>query len=83
MMGVSANVRTGVVLPLLMLFLMHEAEAIWLNLPPAGMKCVSEEIHGNVIVLTDYVVVSDDHAYPTPTISIKVPPLQRVNSVLC
>ncbi|KAM7470373.1 hypothetical protein LguiA_008556 [Lonicera macranthoides] len=72
MMGVSANVRNGLVLPLLMLFLMQEVEAIWLNLPSAGMKCVSEEIHGNVVVLTDYVVVSDDHAYPTPTISVKV-----------
>ncbi|EPS69255.1 hypothetical protein M569_05513, partial [Genlisea aurea] len=47
------------------------SEAIWLNLPPAGTKCVSEEIQSNVVVLADYFVVFDDHAH-TPTISAKV-----------
>ncbi|CAI0439326.1 unnamed protein product [Linum tenue] len=46
-------------------------EAIWLNLPPSGTKCVSEELHNNVVVLADYVVVSDDHSH-TPAISVKV-----------
>ncbi|CAI0375507.1 unnamed protein product [Linum tenue] len=46
-------------------------EAIWLNLPPSGTKCVSEELHNNVVVLADYVVVSDDHS-SAPTISVKV-----------
>ncbi|CAI0375508.1 unnamed protein product [Linum tenue] len=45
-------------------------EAIWLNLPPSGTKCVSEELHNNVVVLADYVVVSDDHS-SAPTISVK------------
>lgn len=46
-------------------------EAIWLNLPASGTKCISEEIHNNVVVLGDYVVVSENHAH-IPTISIKV-----------
>lgn len=60
-------------LPLLMLFLLlQKSQAIWLNLPATGTKCVSEEIHNNVVVLADYVVVSDDHVHPTPSISTKV-----------
>ncbi|CAK7357032.1 unnamed protein product [Dovyalis caffra] len=47
------------------------SEAVWLNLPASGTKCVSEEIHSNVVVLADYVVVSDDHSH-VPTISVKV-----------
>ncbi|KAM7251512.1 hypothetical protein ACFE04_023395 [Oxalis oulophora] len=46
-------------------------EAIWLNLPKSGTKCVSEEIQHNVVVLADYVVVSEDHNH-LPTISVKV-----------
>nr|GMD04966.1 transmembrane emp24 domain-containing protein p24delta3-like [Ipomoea batatas] len=51
---------------------LEKGEAIWLNLPGSGTKCVSEEIHNNVVVLADYVVISDDHVHPTPTISVKV-----------
>ncbi|KDP38879.1 hypothetical protein JCGZ_05036 [Jatropha curcas] len=47
------------------------SEGIWLNLPSTGTKCVSEELHTNVVVLADYVVVSDDH-HRIPSISIKV-----------
>ncbi|KAK6945593.1 GOLD domain [Dillenia turbinata] len=47
-------------------------EAIWLNLPESGTKCVSEEIHNNVVVLADFVVVSDDVSGHDPTISCKV-----------
>ncbi|KAL9388073.1 hypothetical protein POPTR_003G019300v4 [Populus trichocarpa] len=47
------------------------SQGVWLNLPPTGTKCVSEEIHNNVVVLSDYVVVSDDHSH-IPTISVKV-----------
>ncbi|XP_059653432.1 transmembrane emp24 domain-containing protein p24delta3-like [Cornus florida] len=75
-MGESGNLRTRVVLTLLMLcltsYLMPVGQAIWLNLPPTGTKCVSEEIHNNVVVLADYVVISEDHTRATPTISIKV-----------
>ncbi|KAK6916016.1 GOLD domain [Dillenia turbinata] len=47
-------------------------EAVWLNLPGSGTKCVSEEIHNNVVVLADYVVVTDDVSGQNPTISCKV-----------
>ncbi|KAL1544459.1 transmembrane emp24 domain-containing protein p24delta3-like [Salvia divinorum] len=50
----------------------RRSAAIWLNLPATGTKCVSDEIHNNVVVLADYVVISDDHVHPTPTISAKV-----------
>ncbi|KAI4296251.1 hypothetical protein L6164_036224 [Bauhinia variegata] len=47
------------------------AQAIWLTLPSSGTKCVSEEIQNNVVVLADYVLVSDDHSHH-PAISVKV-----------
>ncbi|GLT96928.1 hypothetical protein SLE2022_145190 [Rubroshorea leprosula] len=46
-------------------------EAVWLSLPESGTKCVSEEIQNNVVVLGDYVVISEDHTH-VPTISVKV-----------
>lgn len=67
------RVTTGAVLLLLWWtsFLPMD-QAIWLNLPPTGTKCVSEEVHINVVVLADYVVIPDDHSHQTPTISAKV-----------
>lgn len=53
--------------------LVPSALAIWLTLPATGTKCVSEEIQSNVVVLADYVLVSDDHSH-NPTIGVKVPP---------
>ncbi|CAN6720186.1 unnamed protein product [Malus baccata var. baccata] len=46
-------------------------EAIWMNLPSSDTKCVSEEIQNNVVVLGDYVVISDDRSH-SPTISVKI-----------
>ncbi|KAI7745341.1 hypothetical protein M8C21_027953 [Ambrosia artemisiifolia] len=57
---------------LLTLVCVEVGECVWLNLPRSGNKCVSEEIHNNVVVVGDYVVISDDHLHPTPTISSKV-----------
>ncbi|MFS7967844.1 putative GOLD domain-containing protein [Helianthus anomalus] len=57
---------------LLTLVFVQIGESVWLNLPKSGNKCVSEEIHNNVVVVGDYVVISDDHLHPTPTISSKV-----------
>ncbi|GAB4847828.1 hypothetical protein Ancab_026889 [Ancistrocladus abbreviatus] len=48
------------------------AQAIWLNLPSSGTKCVSEEIQNNVVVLADYYVVSENHSSQEPTIAVKV-----------
>ncbi|KAK3179528.1 hypothetical protein Dsin_032167 [Dipteronia sinensis] len=75
MMKKTANVRREVVYPLLLVLCLTinivVSDAVWLNLPGTGTKCVSEEIQNNVVVLGDYVVVSDDHSH-IPTISVKV-----------
>ncbi|GMP79354.1 hypothetical protein CsSME_00034933 [Camellia sinensis var. sinensis] len=56
-----------------LLLLLPTAEAIWLNLPSSGTKCVSEEIQNNVVVLADYGVVGDEtHSGALPTISASV-----------
>lgn len=52
--------------------LVPSALAIWLSLPSSGTKCVSEEIHNNVVVLADYIVIPNDHSQ-SPTIALKVP----------
>ncbi|KAJ0077962.1 hypothetical protein Patl1_36864 [Pistacia atlantica] len=73
-MANPANLRWEVLLPLCFLsftFNLMFGHAIWLNLPPSGTKCVSEEIQNNVVVLADYLVVSEDHMH-IPTISVKV-----------
>ncbi|KAG2705293.1 hypothetical protein I3843_05G041500 [Carya illinoinensis] len=50
-----------------------KAQAIWLTLPKAARtKCVSEEIQNNVVVLGDYLVISDDPTRETSNISVKV-----------
>ncbi|KAJ6795355.1 transmembrane emp24 domain-containing protein p24delta3-like [Iris pallida] len=45
--------------------------AVWLDLPPSGTKCVSEEIQPNVVVLADYSVVHEG-AHSDVTIASKV-----------
>ncbi|KAL6517704.1 hypothetical protein OROMI_033405 [Orobanche minor] len=69
-MATVANMRA--VIMLVLLCVLRQSGAIWLSLPASGTKCVSEEIQSNVVVLADYVVISDDHVHPTPTISAKV-----------
>ncbi|XP_022967522.1 transmembrane emp24 domain-containing protein p24delta3-like [Cucurbita maxima] len=51
--------------------LVRPTHAIWLNIPSTGTKCVSEEIQSNVVVMADYVVISENYTH-TPTISVKV-----------
>ncbi|XP_009801860.1 transmembrane emp24 domain-containing protein p24delta3 [Nicotiana tabacum] len=75
MMCDRANMRRWVLLslPLMILVcLLRKGEAIWLTVPASGTKCVSEELHNNVVVLADYFAISDDHSNPIPTISVKV-----------
>ncbi|VFQ60835.1 unnamed protein product [Cuscuta campestris] len=47
-------------------------DALWLELPSSGTKCVSEEIHNNVVVLGDYYIIGDEGHKVVPTISVKV-----------
>ncbi|CAM0943889.1 unnamed protein product [Alopecurus aequalis] len=48
------------------------AQAVWLDLPPSGTKCVSEEIQANVVVLADYSIMYDSHTSTHPTLAVKV-----------
>ncbi|GAA0156893.1 hypothetical protein Leryth_007222 [Lithospermum erythrorhizon] len=57
---------------MLILCIFQTSEALWLTLPAKGTKCISEELHNNVVVLGDYVVISDHPPSKTPTITIKV-----------
>lgn len=59
---------------MIMIWWATPSQAIWLSLPSSGTKCVSEEIHNNVVVLLDYSLVlggDDDPSHPT-TISVRV-----------
>uniref|UniRef100_A0A0E0CRZ3 GOLD domain-containing protein n=1 Tax=Oryza meridionalis TaxID=40149 RepID=A0A0E0CRZ3_9ORYZ len=47
------------------------AEAVWLDLPQSGTKCVSEEIQSNVVVLADYALMLHHHM-ETPYITMKM-----------
>lgn len=67
-----AGANVGAVVVFVLLCVLRRSDAIWLSLPASGTKCVSEEIQSNVVVLADYVVISDDHVHSTPTISAKV-----------
>ncbi|CAN6924234.1 unnamed protein product [Brassica oleracea] len=66
---------TTLLLSTLVSFLVPElisvGEAVWLNIPKTGTKCVSEEIQSKVVVLADYLVISDEHSI-FPTVSVKV-----------
>ncbi|CAA2982353.1 transmembrane emp24 domain-containing p24delta3-like [Olea europaea subsp. europaea] len=66
-------VRGGFLLKLVCV--LQQGDAIWLTMPASGNKCVSEEIQNNVVVLADYIVISDDRVHRNPTIAVKV---QRV-----
>ncbi|KAL1214255.1 Transmembrane emp24 domain-containing protein p24delta3 [Cardamine amara subsp. amara] len=70
-MKMTANVRRGFTTALFVFFLIQVGEAVWLDVPPTGTKCVSEEIQSNVVVLGDYLIISEDHTL-LPTISAKV-----------
>lgn len=48
------------------------SQAIWLNLPSSGNKCISEQIRTNVIIIADYTVVAGHGSDHVPTISVKV-----------
>ena len=48
-----------------------QAEAVWLDVPQSGTKCVSEEIQSNVVVIGDYSVLYEHH-HAHPTVAVKV-----------
>lgn len=67
-------VSFSLVLLFLTTHLVPLTEAIWLNLPSSGTKCMSEDIQNHVVVLADYYVVVDEVPQPhqTPTVSARV-----------
>lgn len=67
----SAKMRHGLTTAILLFILVPVGEAIWLDVPTTGTKCVSEEIQSNIVVLADYIIISEDHSLK-PTISAKV-----------
>uniref|UniRef100_A0A1J3GR32 Transmembrane emp24 domain-containing protein p24delta3 n=2 Tax=Noccaea caerulescens TaxID=107243 RepID=A0A1J3GR32_NOCCA len=74
-MKMRRGLPTALLLSTLLVFLVPVmipvGEAVWLDVPTTGTKCVSEEIQSNVIVLADYLIISEDHNI-LPTISVKV-----------
>ncbi|ONK61395.1 uncharacterized protein A4U43_C08F29460 [Asparagus officinalis] len=60
------------ILHLLLFLSALTADAVWLDLPPTGTKCVSEEIQPNVVVLADYSVIYEGQTHSTITIAAKV-----------
>ncbi|KAF8108010.1 hypothetical protein N665_0115s0025 [Sinapis alba] len=66
-----AKMRHGLTTALLLFVMVPVGEAIWLDVPTTGTKCVSEEIQSNIVVLADYIIISEDHSI-VPTISAKV-----------
>ncbi|KAG9130604.1 hypothetical protein Leryth_011864 [Lithospermum erythrorhizon] len=74
MVGESVNFHGGFIFLILLFFsIFVRSQAVWLTLPSKGTKCISEELHNNILVLGDYVVISDDsNHHPPQTISIKV-----------
>ncbi|KAG5391046.1 hypothetical protein IGI04_032587 [Brassica rapa subsp. trilocularis] len=67
----SDKMRHGLTTAILLFILVPVGEAIWLDVPTTGTKCVSEEIQSNIVVLADYIIISEDHSLK-PTISAKV-----------
>ncbi|WOK96186.1 transmembrane emp24 domain-containing protein p24delta3 [Canna indica] len=71
--GVPVTLQLGLAALLLWpLLLAPGAAGVWLNLPPSGTKCVSEEIQPNVVVLADYAIAHESYADNLTTIAVKV-----------
>lgn len=52
-----------------------QAEAVWIDIPSSGTKCVSENIQTHTVVLAYYYVVttaSTHEGYQHHTVSVKV-----------
>ncbi|KAJ3705934.1 hypothetical protein LUZ61_009639 [Rhynchospora tenuis] len=63
------NVASLVVILLVLGF--AKVGAIWIELPPQGTKCLSEEIQANVVLFGNYTLFFTDIRFPT-TMSVKV-----------
>lgn len=74
--GVKAKARSEFILSLVSIYLLiniNIGEAIWLEVPSSGTKCVSEDIKQNIVVIADFSVINDDyHPDTVPSISARV-----------
>lgn len=68
----AAAATSLVLAALVAAMMMLAADAVWLDLPPTGTKCVSEEIQPNVVVLADYAIMYESHPTSHPTVAVKV-----------
>ncbi|CAI0408433.1 unnamed protein product [Linum tenue] len=70
-MAPRLNSRAAVAVLLLAMVasLLPAARGIWLSIPSSGTKCVSEEIHSNVVVLADYYVINEEKPEHVPKVS--------------
>ncbi|KAL1820651.1 hypothetical protein ACET3Z_015520 [Daucus carota] len=57
----------------MMVVLVKKSEGVWLSLHAVGSKCVSEEIHGNVVCLGDYMVEDPQGSHPTISVRVTSP----------
>ncbi|CAL1373312.1 unnamed protein product [Linum trigynum] len=73
-MAPRLNSRAAVAVLLLAMVasLLPAARGIWLSIPSSGTKCVSEEIHSNVVVLADYYVINEEKPEHVPKVSSRV-----------
>ncbi|AQK83192.1 Transmembrane emp24 domain-containing protein p24delta4 [Zea mays] len=72
----AASVFPALLLAVAAVLLLPVAEAVWLELPPSGTKCVSEEIQPNVVVLADYAIMLH---HPMAILCIIMKMLQRAS----
>ncbi|GAB4861362.1 hypothetical protein Ancab_036524 [Ancistrocladus abbreviatus] len=74
-MAIGLNSREGIWLLVIVSLILSNglpsSQAVWMNLPSSGTKCVSEDIQNKVVVLADYFVI-DEHGQAPPTVSVKV-----------
>lgn len=68
----AAATSLTLVLAALLATMLLGAEAVWLDMPLTGTKCVSEEIQPNVVVLADYALMYDARGTVHPTVAVKV-----------
>ncbi|KAF3324115.1 transmembrane emp24 domain-containing protein p24delta4-like protein [Carex littledalei] len=67
----QCNAASSMVIVLALWKWTTEVGAIWIELPPHGAKCLSEEIQPNVVVFGNYTLFSNDNRIPA-TMSVKV-----------
>lgn len=77
----AKKMQHGLLTALLLLIIVPVGEGVWLDVPTTGTKCVSEEIQSNVVVLADYIIISEDDSL-LPTISVKVNCLRCLSWVI-